>query len=150
MLSALMLAQDNERYRRPTMARENTRDMMKDMDRLFDSFFYNDRRFPPVDIYEEKDSYVIDASLPGYDEESLSLFVEDHVLHMKADATREEEKGRKYLTRERRSQAFERSFTLPEDADEERLDASYRHGILSIRIAKKAKEEPRKIEVKIN
>lgn len=133
------------------MARENTSgNIMKDMDRLFDSFFYNDRRFPPVDIYEEEGAYVIDASLPGYDEESLSIFVEDHVLHIKATAVREDEKGRKYLTRERRSQAFERSFTLPEDADEENLGASYSHGILEVRIAKKAKEEPRKIEVRIN
>ena len=45
---------------------------------------------------------------------------------------------------------FERSFTMPEDADEEGLEAGFRNGILTIEIAKKAKEEPRKIEVRIN
>ena len=46
--------------------------------------------------------------------------------------------------------SFERSFSLPEDADEEKLEARYAKGILSIEIPKKVKAEPKKIEVRIN
>ena len=65
--------------------------------------------------------------------------------------TADEEKGnRKYITRERRCESFERSFTLPEDADEQRLEASCRKGVLELVVPKKAKAEPRRIEVKVN
>lgn len=128
------------------------RNMMKEMDKMFDSFFssYSNRRMPSVDISEGKESYLIQAAVPGYDEDAISIYVEDHVLHLRGEEKEghmEEEK--KYLLRERRVSGFERSFTLPEDADEEKLSASMKRGILSIEIEKKAKKEPRKIEVKI-
>ena len=73
------------------------------------------------------------------------------MLHLRGEEKERhsEEEEKKYLLRERRVSGFERAFTLPEDADEEKLSASMKRGILSIEIAKKAKQEPRKIEVKI-
>ena len=129
------------------------RNMMKEMDKMFDSFFssYSDRRMPSVDISEGKESYLIQAAVPGYDEDAISIYVEDHVLHLRGEEKERhsEEEEKKYLLRERRVSSFERAFTLPEDTDEEKLSASMKRGILSIEIAKKAKQEPRKIEVKI-
>ena len=74
--------------------------------------------------------------------------MEDHVLHIKGEE--KDNKERKYIVRERSVTSFERSFTLPEDADETKVEASFRKGILSVKVAKMAKEEPKKIEVKIN
>ena len=78
--------------------------------------------------------------------------MEDHVLHIKGEEKEEKKdnKERKYIVRERSVTSFERSFTLPEDADETKVEASFRKGILSVKVAKMAKEEPKKIEVKIN
>ena len=105
------------------IARYTDRQMMKDFDRMLDSFF-------------------------GHAE--LNAYVEDHVLHIVGRRADEEKGGRKYITRERRCESFERSFTLPEDADEQRLEASCRKGVLELVVPKKAKAEPRRIEVKVN
>ena len=61
-----------------------------------------------------------------------------------------EDKDRKYLIRERAVRSFERSFTLPEDAAEENLSATYKQGVLTVVVPKLPKEEPKKIEVRIN
>ena len=121
------------------------------LDSFFDSFFMTGK-FPPVDIYETPKEYVIKAELAGYDEGRINLYVEKHVLHI-ASGEREEEhedKNRKYFMKERTVRSFERSFTLPEDASEENLSATYKQGILTVTVPKMPKAEPKKIEVRIN
>ena len=93
--------------------------------------------------------------MAGYRPDELNAYVEDHVLHIVGRRADEEKGGRKYITRERRCESFERSFTLPEDADEQRLEASCSKGVLELVVPelvvpKKAKAEPRRIEVKVN
>ena len=125
------------------IARYTDRQMMKDFDRMLDSFFGHADRMPSVDIRQ-------DTRVAGYRPDELNAYVEDHVLHIVGRRADEEKGGRKYITRERRSESFERSFTLPEDADEQRLEASCRKGVLELVVPKKAKAEPRRIEVKVN
>ena len=121
------------------------------LDSFFDSFFMTGK-FPPVDIYENDKEYVIRAELAGYDESKINLYVEKHVLHIASGEKEEEkeDKNRKYFIRERSVRSFERSFTLPEDASEENLSATYKQGILTVTVPKMPKAEPKKIEVRIN
>ena len=129
-------------------------------DRKYNNNSYNDifntlfsvSKFPPVDIYENDKGYVITAELAGYDEDKINIFAEKHVLHIASDEheNAKENSDRKYLIKERSVKSFERSFTLPEDANEENITASYKMGILSVFIPKMPKIEPKKIEVKIN
>ena len=129
-------------------------------DRKYNNDSYNDilntlfsvSKFPPVDIYENDKGYVITAELAGYDEDKINIFAEKHVLHIASDEheNAKENSDRKYLIKERSVKSFERSFTLPEDANEENITASYKMGILSVFIPKMPKVEPKKIEVKIN
>ncbi|MSU07024.1 Hsp20/alpha crystallin family protein [Spirochaetales bacterium NM-380-WT-3C1] len=129
-------------------------------DRKYNNNSYNDifntlfsvSKFPPVDIYENDKGYVITAELAGYDEDKINIFAEKHVLHIASDEheNAKEHSDRKYLIKERSVKSFERSFTLPEDANEENITASYKMGILSVFIPKMPKVEPKKIEVKIN
>ena len=129
-------------------------------DRKYNNNSYNDifntlfsvSKFPPVDIYENDKGYVITAELAGYDEDKINIFAEKHVLHIASDEhdNAKENSDRKYLIKERSVKSFERSFTLPEDANEENITASYKMGILSVFIPKMPKVEPKKIEVKIN
>ena len=114
------------------IARYTDRQMMKDFDRMLDSFFGHADRMPSVDIRQDKDSYVVRARVAGYRPDELNAYVEDHVLHIVGRRADEEKGGRKYITRERRCESFERSFTLPEDADEQRLEASCRKGVLEL------------------
>ena len=129
-------------------------------DRKYNNNSYNDifntlfsvSKFPPVDIYENDKGYVITAELAGYDEDKINIFAEKHVLHIASDEheNAKENSDRKYLIKERSVKSFERSFTLPDDANEENITASYKMGILSVFIPKMPKVEPKKIEVKIN
>ena len=129
-------------------------------DRKYNNNSYNDifntlfsvSKFPPVDIYENDKGYVITAELAGYDEDKINIFAEKHVLHIASDEheNAKENSDRKYLIKERSVKSFERSFTLPEEANEENITASYKMGILSVFIPKMPKVEPKKIEVKIN
>ena len=129
-------------------------------DRKYNNNSYNDifntlfsvSKFPPVDIYENDKGYVITAELAGYDEDKINIFAEKHVLHIASDEheNAKENSDRKYLIKERSVKSFERSFTLPEDANEENITASYKMGILSVFIPKMPKVEPKKIAVKIN
>ena len=67
-----------------------------------------------------------------------------------AEDEEKNEEGRKYLLRERRHVSFERSFTLPDDLNEEGITASFKNGILEISLPKIPKAEPKRIEVKLN
>ncbi len=121
-----------------------------DLDGLIDSIFTG-VKIPAVDIRENKSSYALSAEIPGFDEDEIDLYVENHVLTLEGKKKEEKnEDGRKYLIRERVVRNFKRSFTLPEDADVEKVSASFKNGVLDIDLPKLEKAQARKIEVKSN
>ena len=122
-----------------------------DLDGLIDSIFTG-VKIPPVDIKETKTGYSISAEIPGYKESEINLYVENHVLSLegKKEEKEDEKDGRKYLIRERVVRNFKRSFTLPEAADEEKVSAHFKNGVLEIDLPKMEKAQPKRIEVKAN
>ena len=127
---------------------------------LFGDALYSSR-IPQVDVYETPSSYTVEAEVAGYDENDISISVEKHILTIKSDeknlrkANEEEEKEekkeeRKYLMREISTPSFSRSFTLPEDVDEENIKAETKNGILIVTIPKTERAQRGRIEVKIN
>ena len=118
---------------------------------IFDTWTNTGKRVPKADVYETKDAYVIEAEVAGYDEKNINLHVEKHVLSISSDEVKRElPEGTSLIAGEITLPSFERSFSLPESADEERISADYKNGILLITIPKKEKALPRRIEVKIN
>lgn len=119
-------------------------------DSFFNDFFESSSdRFPPVDVFETDNAYVIEAEVPGYKEDDIKIFCKNRVLTISSDAvTKERENG--FITEEISLPSFQRSFQLPDDADEDMVSATSENGILSITISKKEKKEPKRIEVKIN
>ena len=118
---------------------------------IFDTWTNAGKRVPKADVYETKDAYVIEAEVAGYDEKNINLHVEKHVLSISSDEVKRElSEGTSLIAGEITLPAFGRSFSLPESADEERISADYKNGILLITIPKKEKALPRRIEVKIN
>lgn len=113
------------------------------------------RKFPPVDVYETENAYVVEAEVAGYKQEEISLSVDKHVLTIsatplkKADANEEKKEDRKYLIKEMDRPSFSRSFTLPEDVNEEEIEAETKDGILSVTMPKMEKVQKGKIEIKI-
>ena len=114
-----------------------------DFDNLFNDFFESSSdRFPPVDVFETDNAYVIEAEVPGYKEDDIKIFCKNRVLTISSDAvTKERENG--FITEEISLPSFQRSFQLPDDADEDMVSATSENGILSITISKKEKKEPK-------
>lgn len=102
-----------------------------------------------VDELRDGDTLVIRAEMPGIDpEKDVDLTVSDGMLHIRAERREEEkveEKG--YIRREIRCGAFSRSLPLPEGATEADVSASYKDGILEIRIPSPQPEPARKIPI---
>ena len=121
-----------------------------DFDSFFNDFFESSSdRFPPVDVFETDNAYVIEAEVPGYKEDDIKIFCKNRVLTISSDAVTKERKNG-FITEEISLPSFQRSFQLPDDADEDMVSATSENGILSITISKKEKKEPKRIEVKIN
>jgi|SRR5579863_1498106 len=107
---------------------------------------------PSVDIIESDKEYLVKAELPEVKKEDVKVSVEDGVLTIRGERKQEkEDKGKKFHRVERSYGVFERSFTLPEDADDGKVSAEFKEGILSVHLAKseKAMAKPKQIEVKV-
>lgn len=105
---------------------------------------------PEVDIIESEKEYLIKAELPEIKKEDVKVSVEKGVLTIQGERKQEkEEKGKKFHRIERSYGAFERSFTLPDDADEERVSAEFKDGVLSVHLAKSEKAMPKPIPIEV-
>ena len=106
--------------------------------------------FPPVNLYESTDGYVLTAEIPGVKSEDLDVSVEGErvtiggkrAIEYPADGTTSLHR------RERQSGVFRRTFNLPEPADPEKTEAVCRHGILMVRIPRAESQQPRRISVR--
>jgi HSP20 family protein len=104
---------------------------------------------PSVDILETDKEYLIKAELPEVKKEDVKVAVENGILTIQGERKQEkEEKGKKFHRIERSYGCFERSFTLPDDADEKKITADFKDGILNVHMAKSEIVKPKTIEVK--
>lgn len=131
------------------------------IDRLFDEWMLPFRRsfadwmaddLIRVDEYRENGTLVVRAELAGVDpEKDVEVTVAEGMLYIQAERRREEKvEGRGYLRQELRTGSFSRSLPLPKDVTEADITATYRHGILEVRVQmpKAAEPEATKIPVK--
>lgn len=103
---------------------------------------------PPVDIYESDDALVMKAELPGFSKDEISIELKENTLVIKGERKREDEvKEGNYHRMERVYGAFQRSFLLPTTVDQEKVNASYRDGILELRLPKVQAAQPKRIAV---
>jgi HSP20 family protein len=106
---------------------------------------------PLVDITEDEKEYLIKAELPEVPKENVKVTVENGVLTISGERRFEkEDKGRKYHRVERSYGAFTRSFTLPDDADDAKVSAEFKDGLLIVHLAKNEKARPKSVEVKVS
>jgi HSP20 family protein len=105
---------------------------------------------PTVDISETEDEYLIKAELPEVKKDDVKVTLEDGILTIQGERRREkDEKTTKYHRVERSYGSFVRSFSLPDQVDENGVKAEYKDGMLNLRIPKSEKAKPRAIEVKV-
>ena len=105
---------------------------------------------PRVDIVETEKEFIIKAEIPDVKKEEVKITVDNGVLSIKGERKQEkEEKGKKFHRVERYYGSFTRSFTLPDNVDETKVEASFKDGMLNLQIPKSKKSNPKAIEVKI-
>ena len=121
---------------------------------FFNDSFVSDRftsRVPAVNIAETADEFHIELAAPGLKKEDFKINLDKNVLSISAEKkTENTEENKKYNRREYSYTSFVRSFTLPESADQNKIDAEYTDGVLKITAAKKeeAKSVTREISLK--
>jgi HSP20 family protein len=133
--------------------------LFPEMPSIFDDFL-NMRLFgrdfaahmPAVNISEEEKQFVIEMSAPGFNKEDIKLEIEDFLLTVKGEQKVENNIDEKNYSRKEFSYgSFSRSFTLPENANAEKIEAKYENGIMKLLIPKKEEEQKKTIrEIKIN
>ena len=145
--------------------------LRREVDRLFDDFsggmwrspfgrsFFDVEPFrraemgasPAVDVSQTDKGYEITAELPGMEEKDIDVKLANGVLTIRGEKRDEkEEKNKDYYMRERSFGSFERSFQVPEDVDPDKINASFKKGLLTIMVPKSAQAQTaqKKIEVK--
>jgi HSP20 family protein len=135
--------------------------LRNEMDQLFESIFSNrpmyspaetaDLITPPVDVEETAEGYVFRADLPGMTEKDVKVSLVGDTLTLRGERMRESEtqSGTVHRT-ERLFGAFERTFTLPAPVRGDQVKASYRNGVLEIRVPKAEEAKVREIEVQVS
>jgi len=139
----------------PTPTRYTVRDpfqMARDL-LSWDPFFAGTRQasafVPAFEVKETSEAFVLKGDLPGVAETDLDIAVHNNVLTVSGSRQAEERKeGESFALYERQYGSFSRSFSLPDTADGERVEAKLDAGVLTLTIWKKAEAKPRKIALK--
>jgi HSP20 family protein len=106
---------------------------------------------PAVDVTESDKAFEVTAELPGMDDKNIEVKVVNGNLTIKGEKQEEkEEKKKDYYLHERRFGSFERCFQVPDGVDADKIEASFKKGVLTVTLPKKpeAQKPAKKIEVK--
>jgi HSP20 family protein len=106
---------------------------------------------PSVDISETADEFLVKAELPEVKKEDVKVSLDGGVLRIEGERKQEkEEKGKKFHRVERSYGSFLRSFSLPENIDDAKVQAEFKDGVLNVRLPKSQQAKPKSVQVKIN
>lgn len=129
--------------------------LRREMDRLFDDAFGRTAPAPAswtpvVDVRETKDAWLFELELPGVNPANVEVTADQRVLTIRGEkqAQRNETEEQRWVSLERVTGTFERSFRLPSSVREDAIEARYEHGVLTVTVPKAEKPEARKISVR--
>ncbi|MFX1316608.1 MAG: Hsp20/alpha crystallin family protein [Promethearchaeota archaeon] len=164
---------DEKKSHELAVRRESPFSLFQEMDRMFDNLWrgfdetfwpFRRRRYEPIrwedlpvyrtplsNIVEDKDKYNITAELPGLDKGDIEITYHGGMLEIKGEQKEEKKEEKEgYVRREFSSASYYRAFSLPENIDQDAIDANLEKGLLRIKIPKREpeKKEKKKIEIK--
>ena len=117
----------------------------RDLPSVFTSNFNTGMSVPKVNIKETADAFMVEVAVPGLKKSDFKLDLDNQVLTISTESKEENEhKEENYTRREFGYSAFKRTFTLPDSVNDEKINANYTDGILSVLLPKKeeAKQKP--------
>ncbi|MBI2222923.1 MAG: Hsp20/alpha crystallin family protein [Acidobacteria bacterium] len=101
---------------------------------------------PAIEVASEKDGWNVRLALPGVDPKDVHIEVAGNTLTVRGERRREDHKNEPYMS-EITYGRFERTLTLPESIDGEKVTAAYRNGLLELTLPLRESVKPRKIEI---
>ena len=131
-------------------------ELQRRMNQLFEGFETQRRpglsvtprgTWPPVNIYDSGDELRLQALIPGVSEKEISVTANQEVLTISGERKVAIPEGYSVHRQERGSVRFSRSFTLPCKCDTDRVSATVKNGVLTLKLAKAAEAKPRQITV---
>jgi HSP20 family protein len=142
-------------------------DLRSRMNRMFDDFFerpfslspvFGESMFmgdfaPSMDLSETDKEFTLSAELPGMDPEDIHITVDRNVLTISGEKRAEkEEEGERFYRVERSYGTFRRMIPFPEDADENNIDATFKRGVLKVKLPKTAEDlkKSKRIKIKVD
>jgi HSP20 family protein len=151
------------KWQRPTLSTwpsfGRLSDLRDEIDRLFESPLSELTRTsqllsgwtPALDVYENKDNFVVKAELPGMKKEDIEVSLHDGSLSISGERKTESkhEEGGVYRA-ERFFGRFQRTVTLPTAVAADKVKAAYNDGVLTITLPKTEEAKPKKIDVSVN
>jgi HSP20 family protein len=151
------------RYQTPTTyAPANYPSLLDEMDRLFDVAFPALSSFHrgngsdwegqfPVDLYQDKDAFVVRAELPGFRKEDLAIDLADGILTLTGHHKAETKAGgtQNAKTEAVQERRVSRAVSLPENIDVARIAAAYENGVLTVTLPKREEAKPRQIAIDV-
>jgi HSP20 family protein len=134
-------------------------DLRGRMNRMFDEFF--ERPFglgpnimgdfaPSLDVSETDKEITISAELPGLEPDDIHISLERNTLTISGEKQAEkEEQDKRYYWHERSYGSFYRSIPLPEEVDDDKIDATFKHGVLQVKLPKTAEAQKKSKRITI-
>ncbi len=105
---------------------------------------------PPVDMYEDKDSVIVETPLPGADPNRVSVEIENGILTIKGSSERKTEvEDKNYYRKEIRAGQIFRQIALPARVDDKNASASFENGILKVEIPKLQEAQSKSIKIDV-
>ncbi len=131
-----------------------------EMDRLLDIFLFGRPKMggaigeeewqPPIDVAETENELVVNVEIPGVDPEEIDVSLSGDTLLIRGEKKQEtEEKGEDYHLLERNYGTFIRSIDLPAEVQSDKINASYKNGVLTIVLPKSERTQKKEIKIKV-
>jgi HSP20 family protein len=106
--------------------------------------------FPAVDVYEDKDSLMVKAELPGLKKEDIEISLHDGYLNLSGERKHEEKReGAQLYRSERWVGRFQRSISLPCGVEADKITATYNEGVLTVSLPKAEEAKPKHIPISV-
>lgn len=106
---------------------------------------------PALDVFDDKDNFVVTVELPGLKKEEINLSIHDGVLTISGERKHErDEKDGSAFRSERYFGKFQRSVTLPAAVDANKVAATYKDGVLTVELPKAEEAKPKQIAVSVS
>jgi HSP20 family protein len=132
--------------------------LRNEIDRLFDAPLTELARAsqflsgatPAVDVFEDKENFVVKAELPGMQKKDIDVSLHDGTLSISGERTEEKVENGEVYRSERFFGRFQRSVALPASVDAAKIKAQYKDGVLTVTLPKAEEAKPKQIDVQVN